>query len=137
MTQPVSFVRRASSQPYALTPQPEKSSAKSGRSGKGMADARPWLLRLAGRGAAGNGRRPRPTMFSSSQLRMPSSVSNSRTCHAPVETAVDAGELHTRIEDLEAELAAMRAERNGWMARAMGRGKALRRAAGRGHRLHF
>jgi peptidoglycan hydrolase CwlO-like protein len=46
-----------------------------------------------------------------------------------VETAVDAGELHGRIEALQADLDAMRAERDAWMAEARGRrGTALRTA---------
>ena len=35
-----------------------------------------------------------------------------------VETAIDAGHLHARIEDLWAELADVRAERDAWQARA-------------------
>lgn len=35
-----------------------------------------------------------------------------------VETSIDAGQLHSRIEALQVELAAMRAERDGWRVEA-------------------
>ncbi|MCJ2042921.1 hypothetical protein MKK55_28825 [Methylobacterium sp. J-059] len=35
-----------------------------------------------------------------------------------IETAVDAGEMHARIEELQGELALARADRDAWMIRA-------------------
>ena len=35
-----------------------------------------------------------------------------------IETAVDAGEMHTRLEEVERELAMARADRDAWMIRA-------------------
>ncbi|WP_238232686.1 hypothetical protein [Methylobacterium thuringiense] len=41
-----------------------------------------------------------------------------------VETAVDAGELHARMEDLQADLIEARAERDAWRAEAERRRRA-------------
>ena len=35
-----------------------------------------------------------------------------------IETAVDAGEMHARVEELQMELAVARADRDAWMIRA-------------------
>ena len=35
-----------------------------------------------------------------------------------IETAVDAGEMHARVEELQMELAVERADRDAWMIRA-------------------
>lgn len=46
-----------------------------------------------------------------------------------VETAIDAGGMHARLDELQAELAGVRAERDAWMAEATRRTSSALRTA--------